>query len=90
MTNAKRDDNNVPTMLGVLNSDGLTVTPVKINPANNALSVDNDVTGSDNGPDHALRDENYVTTLMAVSSADGTTLIPLYVDADGKLLIDET
>jgi len=90
MANAKRDDNNVPSILGVLNSDGLTVEPVKINPANHALSVDNDITGSDNGPDRALRDENFVTTLLAVSDADGTTPISLYVDSNGKLLIDET
>lgn len=90
MTNAKRDENNVPTMLGVLNTDGTIVTPVKINPANFALKVDNDVTGSDNGPTYALRDENSVPTMLAVSSADGATLVPLYVDADGKLLIDET
>lgn len=90
MANAKRDGNNVPTMLGVLNSDGTTITPVKINPANFGLKVDNNTTGSDLGPVRALHDDNFVPTKLAVSSADGTTPISLYVDSDGKLLIDNT
>lgn len=87
---APRDNNNIPSILAVLSTDGATVTPVQINPANHALAVDNNTTGADNGPTRALRDENFVTTLMAVSADDGETLVPLYVDADGKLLIDET
>lgn len=87
---AKRDQNNVPGMLGVLNTDGETVMSVQANPTTHSLSVDNAATGSDNGPAQALRDGNFVPTLLAVSSADGETLVPLYVDADGKLLIDET
>ena len=87
---AKRDQNNVPTILGILNTDGETVTDIEANPTTHALAVDNNTTGSDNGPTQALRDENFVPTLLAVSSADGETPISLYVDADGKLLIDET
>jgi len=90
MANAKRDNNNVPTMLGVLNSDGTTILPVKINPATFGLKVDNNTTGSDNGPNRALHDDNFIPTGLAVSSADGTTPIALYVDSNGKLLIDET
>lgn len=90
MANAKRDDNNLPTLVAVLNSNGQTVTPVDANPTNHGLSVDNNTTGADNGPSRALRDENFVPTLLAVSSVDGVTPIALYVDADGKLLIDET
>lgn len=87
---AKRDENNVPGILGVLNTDGATVMAVQANPVTHSLSVDNNTTGTDNGPDRALRDENFIPTLLAVSSADGETLVPLYVDANGKLLIDET
>lgn len=90
MSNAERDDNNVPSILGVLNTDGETAARVKANPSTHSLAVNNNTTGSDNGPDRALRDENFVPTMLAVSSADGTTLVPLYVDADGKLLIDQT
>jgi hypothetical protein len=88
--NAARDDNNVPTILGVLNTDGATVMEIEANPTTKSLAVDNNTTGTDQGPDRALRDENFVPTLLAVSSVDGVTPIPLYVDADGKLLIDET
>jgi hypothetical protein len=90
MTNAQRDDNNVPTMIAVLDSDGLTVTPVKINPANFGLKVDNDTTGSDLGPARALHDDNFVPTKLSVSSADVTRIVPLYVDSEGNLLIDNT
>jgi len=90
MTNAKRDGNNRPAMLAVLSTDGTTVSPVKINPANFGLKVDNNTTGSDNGPARALRDENFVPTLLVVSDVDGVTPVALYVDSDGKLLIDET
>lgn len=88
--NAERDDNNVPAILGVLNTDGATVMAVKANPTTKSLAVNNNTTGTDQGPDRALRDENFVPTMLAVSNADGTTLVPLYVDVDGKLLIDET
>ncbi len=90
MTNAKRDENNRTTILAVLNTDGATVSPVEINPANHALSVDNNTTGTDQGPARALRDENFVPTMLAVSSVDGITPVALYVDSTGKLLIDET
>ena len=89
MTNAQRDDNNVPTMLAVLNTDGTSLVRVRINTsASNSLKVDDNTTGSDNGPSRSLRDENFVTSMMAVSSVDGVTPVVLYTDSDGKLLID--
>lgn len=88
MANASKDENGVNTALAVLSTDGETVVAVKANASTNALSVDDNTTGSDNGPSDALRDGNFVTTLMAVSSADGVTPVALYADADGNLLID--
>jgi hypothetical protein len=88
--NAERDDNNVPAIIAVLNTDGTTVAPVEINPTTHGLSVDNASTGTDQGPARALRDENFVPTMLAVSDADGVTPVSLYVDSSGKLLIDET
>jgi hypothetical protein len=88
MTNAKRDQNNVPTLLGVLDTDGTTVTPVKANVASSSLKVDNASTGSDNGPTRALRDDNFVPTLIALSSVDGVTPVAVYTDSNGNLLID--
>ena len=90
MSNAVRDENNRPAIVAVLNTDGTTVAPVEINPTTHGLSVNNASTGSDNGPSRALRDENFVPTMLAVSDVDGTTPVPLYVDSNGKLLIDET
>lgn len=89
MTNAKRDDNNVPTLLATLDSDGNTTVRVKVNvSSSNAMSIDDNTTGSDNGPDIAPRDENFVPALMAVSSVDGVTPVVVYADSNGKLLIN--
>ncbi len=90
MTNSERDDNNIPAIIAVLNTDGETVSVVEINPATHGLSVDNASTGTDHGPARALRDENFIPTLLAVSDVDGVTPVALYVDSNGKLLIDET
>ena len=88
MTNAARDENNVPTLIAVLDSDGETVTRVEVNPTGNVLSVNNAETGSDLGPNRALRDENFATTIIGVSDVDGVTPVAVYADSDGKLLID--
>ena len=78
MANAARDENNVPTLTAILDSDGETITRVTVDPSTHVLSVDDDTTGSDNGPgDRALRDENFVTTLIGVSSVDGVTPVPV-------------
>lgn len=93
MTNAKRDENRVTTMTGVLNTDGSTIENIYADPtSNNSLMVDDNTTGSDNGPspERALRDGNYVTTLYAVSETDGETPVALYVTNSGELLIDHT
>ena len=90
MTNAKRDENSVPTIIGVLDTDGSTIVPIKINPVNNRLKVSDGTTGSDNGTTNAKRDENSVVAKIAVSSSDGKTPITLYVDSSGNLLIQST
>ena len=91
MTNASRDDNNVPTLLGGLETDGTTLVPIQVNVSNsNSLSIDNGATGSDYGPTNAPRDENFIPALMAVSSADGVTPVVVYATASGNLLVDST
>ncbi len=90
MANASRDDNFVPTLLGTLNTTGLSVVKVKANATNHGLKVVDDTTGTDHGPVNALRDENFVTALMGVSSADGITPVSVYADSSGNLLIDST
>ena len=90
MADASRDQNNVPTILGALNTDGETIVPIQANPASHALSINDGTTGSDNGPVDAPRDENNIPVLMAVSSADGETPVVLYADSEGKLLVDSS
>lgn len=88
MTNAYKDENGVPTITGVLNTDGQTIMRIQANPTNNTLKVNDNTTGSSYGLRGAHRDENNVPVLMAVSSVDGVTPVELYVDSNGQILID--
>jgi len=92
MANAKRDGNYKPTLIALLESDGATIIPIEVEPVYHTLAIDDNTTGSDNGPtpERAIRDGNYVTTLIGLSSADGVTPVAVYATADGKLLIDHT
>lgn len=88
MGKASRDDNGVPTLLGVSSSDGSTIIAVKVNSTTHELMADDASTGSDLGPTNAPRDVNYVPALVALSSADGVTPVVVYADSSGQLLID--
>lgn len=88
MAQARRDENNIPTLIAALESDGETLVRVCVQPADHTLCVSDGSTGSDFGPADAPRDENFVPALMAVSSADGITPVVVYATADGELLID--
>lgn len=90
MSNAYRDENSVPTLIGVLNSDGATITRIKVNATNHGLKVTDSSSGADSGPDEALHDENGVPTLLAVSSTDGVTPVVIYADSSGNLLVDSS
>ena len=91
MAQAKKDNNNINTMLGTSSVDGVTPAIIKANPSNHAITIDDNTTGSDlSSLNDAKRDQNSVPVLLAVSESDGLTPVQLYVDADGKLLIDST
>lgn len=91
MTNAKRDNNQIPVILGTSSSDGTTPIPIKADPSTHALLVNDRATGSDLSGDVALRDDNGVTTLLAVSETDGVTPVPIYADSStGALLTDSS
>jgi len=90
MATAKKDDNLINTMTGVLNTDGITITRIKINATTHILDVSDGTTGSDLGADNAVRDDNIVPVLIATSETDGSTPVQLYVDSNGKLLVDST
>lgn len=87
---AKRDQNHVPTILGTLDSDGMTPVVLYADPTTHRLKVDDDTTGIDLGGEIANRDENHVTTLIAVQSDDEETPITVYGNVDNKLLIDSS
>lgn len=86
--NAKRDENNISTILGTLNSDGVTPIRIKINPANGGMKVDDNTTGTYIPRTNDIRDENNVPALMGVSEADNKTPILVYANSSGELLID--
>ena len=90
MAVAKKDDNLINTMTGVLNTNGTTITRIKIDPTSHVLDVSDGTSGSDLGADNAVRDDNFVPVLIAVSETDGSTPVQLYIDSNGKLLIDST
>lgn len=83
-----RDQNRVPALLGVLNTDGITLIAPRISPTSHALKVGNATGGADFGTSIASRDGNRVTNMMAVSSADNKTPVALYVDSTYNLLIN--
>lgn len=83
---AKRDNNRIPTLLGVLNTDGITPIIIKANPSTHRLAVAGNMNGI-TGSSIAQRDENRVTSVMGISSADGITPVPIYADNLYNLLI---
>lgn len=90
MTQAKKDDNQVNTMIGASSSDGTTPINVKVNPTSHIVQVSDNGSGIDLSGNIASRDENFVPVLMGVSSADGVTPTAIYVDTNGNLLIKST
>lgn len=90
MANAYRDENSIPTIIGIRNTDGSTITRIKANPTNHRMSISDGNTGTDHGPTNDARDENDVTCFMAVSSGDGQTPVVLYVNSSNQLLIQST
>lgn len=91
MSNAKKDNNNVDTLLVTSNGDGTTPVLVQVNPSTGAVSTSDGSTGSDLSGNNAARDANYVPVLMGVSSVDGVTPTPVYGDpATGEILIQST
>lgn len=87
MANASIDSNSRASLTGLLNTNGSTITRVKIDATTHALSVDDAASGSDAGGVVAT-DSNGRPIVFAVSSADGITPVPLYVNSSGMLLIN--
>lgn len=90
MANAQRDNNNVPTKIGVLNTNGATIVRLTANPTTHSLKISDGTTGSNHGPASALRDDNDITVMMGVSSSDFSTPTVIYLDVNGKLMTQST
>lgn len=90
MANAKFDGNGVRTLTGTLQSDGVSIVRIQVNPVGNKVKVVDASTGTASTRTIAPRDENGRPVLMGVSSADMTTLVPIAVDSSGNLLIQST
>ena len=90
MGQAAKDGNSTATILGTLQSDGVTPIAVKVNPVNNALKVIDSTTGTASTRTSAPKDVNGVSAWIGVSSADMKTPVPIAVDVNGNLLIKST
>ena len=91
MSQAGRDQDDVPTGLGVSSSDLTTPILIRVDPVTNYLLVDQ---SSDSlTATIAIKDkidENDVHTKYGISSVDGVTLVPIRTDSNGRLLIQYT
>lgn len=91
MSESRRDENGVTTLLGTSNVNGELPILCRVVEPCHGLVVEDGTTGIDLSDDIASRDQNYVTVLMAVSRTDGVTPVAVYCNATtGALLIDST
>ncbi len=89
MANAKRDENDVATALGVSSVDGQTTLLLTVDPVTDYLLVE--VSSDSLTPTPATQDkidQNDQKTKYGVSSVDGVTLIPIRTDSNGVLLVE--
>lgn len=90
MSNATKDVNSVATIICPLNTDGITLQRVYVNPATHALLISNGTSGTDFGFTRAIKDDNGVAILTGVSSSDFVTPVDIYADSSGNLLTKST
>lgn len=88
MAQAAKDNNNVSTIVGVLNTDGETPIRLKVDPTSHGINESDGTSGSDLGGNEIARDSNSVTVLAGVSESDGVTPVNIYFDSDGKWMVD--
>lgn len=86
MANASADQNFIRSKLGVLNTDGTTLVPIKINASNGGMMINTSDTVSFTMTPIAPEDENYNKVLLW-EGTDGLTY-PWVCNADGEVLID--
>ena len=89
MAQAKRDENQVTMGMGVTDDVSLTPENLLVDPSTFELEIDILVDATlpaVTGPSQK-RDGNYKPMAYAY---DGTNPVPLYVDANGRLIVDIT
>lgn len=84
--NAPADQNFIRSKLGILNTDGITAIPIKINPLTGGIKVNEIDTISFTMIPIDYRDENYQKVLL-MQGTDGLTY-PIVVNSSGEILID--
>ncbi len=89
---APRDENNVPTIFGILGTDGVTPMPICVDPVTHGLCVIQVTSPIGTAvPGHtAVHDDNEsnkATSLIGVSSSDLSTVTQVYVNASHEVLI---
>lgn len=87
MINAYRDENNVPTKLGVLDTDGSTSMRLYVREAGGAMVVKSITVGTYPGGSVAKRDDNFVTGMLGVSTSDQKTPRKFLIDSSNELLV---
>lgn len=89
--NAGIDQNNRPTIICASKNDGKTIVPIKVNPHNHALVIDDNTTGASHGNNsgNAMIDENNKPVWTALSSLGDGSIVEVYADpVTGGILID--
>lgn len=94
MTDAPKDQNFIKAKLGVLFSNGTTLVPIAIDPITGGMEVN--TTDTVDAAILALyeagkaipRDSNNTPAWSGVSNTDSSVIYPIFVDSDGKVLID--
>lgn len=90
MANAKIDENGVKTILGTLQSDGVTPILLKMNTLDGSAKAVDGTTGTASTRVNTVRDENNHPAWIGVSSVDGKTPVPVAFDSNGNILIQTT
>ena len=92
MANAPLDENSRKGIICALNTDGQTITAVKVNPTTHGMLVVDGTGQADNGNHggNALIDENSRSSWYGLSSANDGTRVIVYCNSSGAVLIQAT
>lgn len=90
MANAKKDSNGVSSMIAALNTNGISIVNLAVNPVTHALKINLGDTGVSADVETALKDDNGVSSMIGVSSDDLETPIRIHANSLGELLVDNT